>query len=156
MLPFVLMGALIAASEPLWEVASLVGRIAWNIVCKMAFCTAVSLVVWAVARVLWPGLSVWPFVLSVVFTVPALLVFDGWLRARDDRRLEEIEERAIATTRRDLGLEMADEGASGRPAPVDEACHQDPGDDRRHGYRRHGRRGIRLDARSRPGDPAGR
>lgn len=79
MLPFVLTGALIAASEPLWEVASPVGRIAWTIVCNMAFCTAVSLVVWAVACVLWPGLSVWPFVVPGVLTIPALLLFFGLL-----------------------------------------------------------------------------
>lgn len=75
MSPFVLTGALIAASEPLWEVDSPVGKIAWNIVCNMALCTVVSLVVWAVVRLLWPGLSVWPFVLTGVFTIPALLVF---------------------------------------------------------------------------------
>lgn len=74
---FILAGALIAASEPLWEFASRVGGIAWNIVCNMALCTAVSLVVWAVGCILWPGLSVWPFVVVGVLAIPALLLLAG-------------------------------------------------------------------------------
>lgn len=80
MWPFVLTGALIAASEPLWEVTPRVARLIWNIVCNMATWTVVCLVVWAMARVLWPGLSVRPFVLVGVLVIPALLVLFGLLR----------------------------------------------------------------------------
>lgn len=98
--PFVLAGALIAASEPLWEVASRVGRMTWNLICNMGTCTAVSVVAWAVARLLWPGLSVWPFVVVGVLVIPALLLLCGLVLGLirplspgsvDRRRLWEVE-----------------------------------------------------------------
>lgn len=77
MWPFLLTGAVIAASEPLSEVASRVGRVAWNIACNMVTGTVVSLVVWSVARLLWPGLSVWSFVLVGVLVIPVFLLVCG-------------------------------------------------------------------------------
>ncbi len=47
----------------------------FEIVCKMFFCTVVSLVAWMVAHGESPGLSVWPFVLTGVLVIPGLLSF---------------------------------------------------------------------------------
>lgn len=106
MLPFVLTGALIAASEPLWEVASLVGRIAWNIVCNTVLWTVVSLVVWAVTRVFWPGLPMRPFVLVGVLAIPALLLLFGlllgliWILSPDSADCRRLLRRVLWTVNR--------------------------------------------------------
>lgn len=45
----------------------------FEIVCKMFFCTVVSLVAWVAAQGLSPGVSMWPFVFAGLLVIPVLL-----------------------------------------------------------------------------------
>lgn len=107
MSPFVLTGALIAASEPLWEVDSPVRRMGWNVVCNTVLWTVVSLVVWAVARVFWPGLPMRPFVLVGVLAIPALLLLFGlllgliWILSPDSADWRRVLRRVLWTVNRE-------------------------------------------------------
>lgn len=47
----------------------------FEIVCKMFFCTVVSLVAWVAAQGLLPGVSMWPFVIIGLLVIPAILSF---------------------------------------------------------------------------------
>lgn len=47
----------------------------FEIGCKMFFWTVVSLVAWVAAQGLWPGLPMWPLVLTGVLIIPVSLLY---------------------------------------------------------------------------------
>lgn len=64
----------LAATLHLGSTSGLLGG-GFGIGCKMFFSTVVSTVAWVVAHGLWPGLPMWPFVLTGLLVVPLFLLY---------------------------------------------------------------------------------